>query len=515
MRRSDRREFLADVGRGMIIGSVGSTLAVEMGLASKALASEHAASLQFGALEPLVDLLQNTAPNRIIPVAVEKLRSGVELQQLAGAMALANARRFGGEDYDGYHTFMAIAPAYSMSRQYEGAAAALPVLKVLHRNARRIQDCGGGTSEVLHPVAIVEKPGKATGESIQRATRSADLERAERELAAAFNDGLETAFNDLLYSVQDEVDVHRVVLPWRAWAVLQLTGKEYAHALLRQSIHYCVDAEKSRLKNNRPEPGIRTTLPKLLDQYRLLGKTPGMRKVDDAWVEKMARQIYGPNRDQAADAVAAALAEGIDPEAIGEAISLASALLVLHDPGRKQAQPGKPVGSVHGASVGVHASDSANAWRNIARVTNDRNKFASLIAGAYHTAGQSRELLAEPYPRPQDRQRVTASDPKILLAQADSAIRNKDQAGACAAVHQYGALGFAAKPVFEMLLRYATSEDGALHAEKYFQTVSEEFRSVRAAFRWRHLEALARVTASEYGFAAPGYQEARQVLKLS
>ena len=41
--------------------------------------------------------------------------------------------------------------------------------------------------------------------------------------------------------------------------------------------------------------------------------------------------------------------------------------------------PGKPVGSVHGDSIGVHASDSANAWRNMACVANARNCFASLI----------------------------------------------------------------------------------------------------------------------------------------
>src|SRR2546422_3729010 len=35
---------------------------------------------------------------------------------------------------------------------------------------------------------------------------------------------------------------------------------------------------------------------------------------------------------------------------------------------------------------GVHASDSANAWRNMARVSNARNCFASLILGAYQVA---------------------------------------------------------------------------------------------------------------------------------
>ena len=68
--------------------------------------------------------------------------------------------------------------------------------------------------------------------------------------------------------------------------------------------------------------------------------------------------------------------------------------------------------------------------------------------------------------------------------------------------------------LFDLLLRYAISEDGALHAEKYYRTVSEEFASSRPAFRWRQLAALARVTASEHGWPAPGYAEARSLLKV-
>ena len=68
--------------------------------------------------------------------------------------------------------------------------------------------------------------------------------------------------------------------------------------------------------------------------------------------------------------------------------------------------------------------------------------------------------------------------------------------------------------MFDLLLRFAVSEDGALHAEKYYQTVADEFRSTRPAFRWRHLVALARVTASEYGRPAPGQAEARELLKV-
>jgi len=54
----------------------------------------------------------------------------------------------------------------------------------------------------------------------------------------------------------------------------------------------------------------------------------------------------------------------------------------------------------------------------------------------------------------------------------------------------------------------------ALHAEKYYRTVSEEFAR-KLAFRWRQFVALARITASEYGQAAPGHAEAGELLKVS
>ena len=216
--------------------------------------------------------------------------------------------------------------------------------------------------------------------------------------------------------------------------------------------------------------------------------------------------------------MAAALAEGYDPEDVGEAMSLAANQLLLRDPGRDTATISngkKLVGSVHGDSVGVHASDAINAWRNIARVSNHRNTVASLIVGAYHTAGQAGRSTAKPYPRSEHVEKIHDKDPKALLKNADGAIREKDQFQACAIIQRYGELGHDARPVFDLLLRYATSEFGALHAEKYYRTVSEEFVKTRPAFRWRQLVGLARVTASEYGNPAAGYQDARELLGLA
>ena len=67
---------------------------------------------------------------------------------------------------------------------------------------------------------------------------------------------------------------------------------------------------------------------------------------------------------------------------------------------------------------------------------------------------------------------------------------------------------------FDLLRRYAISEDGALHAEKFFRTCTEEFATTRPAFRWRQLCALARVTASEFGRPAAGVAETKELLKV-
>jgi hypothetical protein len=310
--------------------------------------------------------------------------------------------------------------------------------------------------------------------------------------------------------------VHRVVLAWRSWALLDLTGKEYAHTLLRQSVRFCVDEEGSlhRYKNSGEEK-LRELLPKLIERRGLSSRAPGDRQPDDAWIERMSHTIYASSREQAAEAVTEALSEGVGPEAVGEAISLAANQLVLHDPGRKREDsPQKPVGSVHGASVGVHASDAANAWRNISRVSNRRNTYASLIVGAYHTAGQAAGQNPQPYPFAEHSDKVRAVEPDALLHEAEAAIKAKDQSRATALVHRCGELSRPSRPVFDLLLRYAISEDGALHAEKYYRTVTEEFATTRPALRWRHLAGLARVTASEYGYPAPGVAEARRLLKV-
>lgn len=510
---SSRRQFLADISQGTLIATIGPALAAELGI-SAVYAEPASEALSFGEMEPLVCLMQETEAAKLQPLLLSQMKSGVPLKRLLAAGALANARTFGGEDYIGFHTLMAMMPALRMSASLPSAEQPLPVFKVLYRNTSRIQENGGRKAEVLHPIAAGAIAANA--DQLHEAMRRKDSAAAEQVFAALLKQSTDDAFDALLHCVQDDTEVHRTVLPYRAWDLLDVVGQEHAQTLLRQSLRYCLKAEGYR----RPEWEEHSqVLTKLLDEHKLLGRDPGTRSAEDSFIEKLSTTIFSGSPADASGAVAAALAEGFDPREIGEAISLAANQIVLRDHGRPPEWEfaGKPTGSVHGDSIGVHASDSINAWRNLSRVSHGRNAYACLILGAWQIARDcsTREFAKwEPVPSKRQVGTLTMKEPDALLKELDAMIRQNMQSHAAAVVQRYASLGHAAEPVFDLLLRFAVSEDGALHAEKYYQTVADEFRSTRPVFRWRHLVALARVTASEFGRPAPGQAEARELLKV-
>ena len=116
MFQKSRREFLSQVGQGMFVASVGSTLAVDLGLCPQLLAEEGPGRLDFGKLEPLVSLMQETPPTKLQPMLIEKLRGGMELPACFCGGVGQRPHTFGGEDYVGFHTMMALHPSYMMAR---------------------------------------------------------------------------------------------------------------------------------------------------------------------------------------------------------------------------------------------------------------------------------------------------------------------------------------------------------------------------------------------------------------
>ncbi len=504
MSTKSRREFLGQIGSGIGGVALGFVFAERLGIA-RAFELAPIARLRFGALDPLVDLIQATQADALLPLLVQRLRAGTALSELVAAGALANSRALGGTDYNGYHALMALLPSYDMAAQMPAPLAALPVLKVLHRTTRFIHDAGKSDADAIEPIE-----GAAQDTNLVDAMRRRDRDAAEQSLVALTARSPAAAYEQLQKVIRDDINVHRIVLAWRAFDLLRLTGDQHAATLLRQSVRFCIDEDTQRAKRGSPVSEIAALLPKLLEEHHLNERPRGTRAADDGWIEQQSATYFGADRATAAAAAAAALAEGFDPEAIGAALSLAATRLVLHDPGRKDESAGKPRGSMHGASVGIHASDSVNAWRHLARLGDAPNTFANLITAAFHTAGQSSQAGAEPFDHASEP--CTLSDPAALLREIDGRIRDRDQRAACIAARRYCELSHPADPLFSLLLGFAVSEDGALHSEKYFRTAQEEHAAARPAHRAPYLVALTRALASGFGFPAPGCEEARQLL---
>jgi len=403
-------------------------------------------------------------------------------------------------------------PSLEMSRLLSSGRRPLPVLKVLYRNAQQIQSVGGASKTTLAALHAAEHiDADDVGVQIRGACRKADFELGEKLLASVGDSPLD-AFNALQPAVQDDLNVHRFVFAHRTFGLVGLLGKEYSYSLLRQCVRLCADHERMRIEHKQAESPIRELMPRLLDQFKLAGRKLGKRDPGDAAVDELSRVIYSGPRDRAAEAAAAALAEGIDPEVVGEAISMASNLYVLRQGGDKW--------RTHGDSAGVHSSDATNAWRNMARIAESRHAISGLIVAAYHAGIQSAPFQTPPYPTDEHRALVKIADAAGLLAETEDAIRHNDQGRATAAIQIYGERGHAVDAVFDLMLKYAISEDGRLHGEKYFHTVREEYATTRPAFRWRQIVGLARVTASAFGynredahgFRAAGYEDACKLL---
>src|SRR5947209_5960801 len=154
---SHRREFLQEVSGGMLAVLVGPSLAAELGLAADDDKDDRAKTP--ARLAQLSHLIQQTPTEALLPALHAELKSGVTLKELIAAGALANARAFGGQDYNGYHSFMALCPSYAMAKALPEAESALPVLKVLYRTSTHIH--GARCADADHLVQV--EPAKLDG----------------------------------------------------------------------------------------------------------------------------------------------------------------------------------------------------------------------------------------------------------------------------------------------------------------------------------------------------------------
>src|SRR5262245_57590179 len=155
----------------MLAVLVGSGLAAELGLAAEDNKDDKAKTPTN--LVRLSQLIQQTPTKDLLPALHTQLKNGTSLKDLIAAGALANARAFGGQDYNGYHSFMALCPSYAMAMALPEKERALPILKVLYRTSTHIHGAHCAKEDHLGNVEAVKVDDKAPpGEQMREAARA-------------------------------------------------------------------------------------------------------------------------------------------------------------------------------------------------------------------------------------------------------------------------------------------------------------------------------------------------------
>jgi len=219
---TSRRAFLSDVGKGMLSAGLGTALVNDLGFSTSS-AEDGSDSVPLGEHSRLVELMRNTPAEKLQSLLAEKNLNGeADLKKLTAAGALANAITFGGCDYVGFHTAMAMLPALEMSRLLTSGRQPLPVLKVLYRNAQQIQSAGSSSKvalEAFHAAehAADDKIDVSLGLRIRDACRHADVDQGEKLFASATGSPSDV-FNLLPYRVRGIPDHStRVSVESRRW----------------------------------------------------------------------------------------------------------------------------------------------------------------------------------------------------------------------------------------------------------------------------------------------------------
>ena len=305
-----RREFLADVGRGMLVASLGSAVAADLGLAT-ASAAEGAGTLDFGKLEPLVALLQDTPPDKLMPVLVGEAQERHRPPHAGRGRGAGQRPRRSAASTTRATTRSWPSPRRSRwRRNCPRPQRPLPVLKVLYRNATHIQAKGGRKNEVLHPVKPTPVPrGRSGGEVLQEATRKNDPATAEGVFAGAGpgTPGGRLQPRPVLRPGRHQRPPRRAGVAGVGDARLHRQGARPHPAAPDGAV--LLQREPRRPADRHPDAPAEAARP--VQAGRARSSAPA--KADDAWVESLAKVIYGGGREKAADAVAAALAEGFAP----------------------------------------------------------------------------------------------------------------------------------------------------------------------------------------------------------
>jgi hypothetical protein len=472
-------------------------------------------------IEPLVQFIEETAPERIVEDTLARLRGGESIKKLVTASALAVTRSSDlppGHHGGPLHPLVGIHAMRSTVERVAGEQRFLPILQHVALCNKHIHHPGMGPYMLpdFEPVDAggVEATKKAFFAAVDRGVYNA----ADHHFLWLWKNVPPVEALDLLLTVavpKNALDDHYFIFPVFTWRALEWLGPEYVPVLMRPAVRYV-----SRF----PTPPAMPEITGLLDEYQLLERPLRPHTgADETSAIGLLGEAIG-RCDKYAEIprmLATALADGLSLEGTGEALSIGAASLFLR--------------SLTGNPMDVHLHTGANLRRYLLKLDglSLRNKLLALFT--WHTGPEVRSTQNRMEPAPQPRSEAVAALPyrtqtELLDALTESIYTQPPtdwskvtNLGLMRAVpevkntihlaQQYADLGYDAGTLISRLAEIVCHDNFTeMHAFKHHQATVEEFHATRAPWHWRHLVSAAQAAAISYGKNMETYEEAIELL---
>jgi len=473
-------------------------------------------------IEPLVQLVEETPPDRIVARVHDRLVAGTGFRDMLLASALAVVRSSDlppGHHGGPLHPLAGLHAVRHIAARLPGEYAMLPVIQHVAVANKHIH------SPAMGPFLLADAQPVSEGDSVEATIKAFRMAVGRGVYNAC--DHYFLYLLDRLSPMQvlehllevgipkNQLDDHYFLFPVFTWRALEYFGWDYARFIGRAPVRYVT----------RPTPP--TSLDEvdaLLDRYELLERDLRATTGEDETraVTALADEI-GRVNDFAAIPVmlARALADGLSLDGAGEALSVGGSTLFL------RSQTGNP--------MDVHINTGANTRRYLLRQPelSRRIKLQALLVWNTGPEVRMAERMLAPEPQPEPR-RVAALSFRTqdeVLREIETLIdrlpvgerlpaanlaswRSTDEVKHAAALAQhYADRGYSPEALITMLGKIACRDNFTeLHAFKHHQAAYEEFHATRPSLRWRHLVAAVQAAAISHGRIQDVWDHAAEVM---
>jgi len=473
-------------------------------------------------IEPLVQFVEETPPDRIVAATHDKLAVGTPVKEMLLASALAVVRSSDlppGHHGGPLHPLAGLHAVRHIAARLPGEYAMLPVIQNVAVANKHIHSPAMGPFILADAKPVSEKDDvEATLQSFRYAVSRGVYNACDHYFLYLLERLSPMQVLEELLQVaipKNQLDDHYFLFPVFTWRALEYLGWEYARFIGRAPVRYIT----------RPtDPTSLEEIDRLIDKHGLLERELRARTGDDetAAITALADEIGRCSKfTEIPEMVAQALGDGLSLEGTGEGLSVGGSTLFL------RSQTGNP--------MDVHINTGANTRRYLLRQPelSVRTKLRALLM--WHTGPEvrmaQRMLAPDIQPEPERVAALPFHTQSELLGEIEQLIgslpvgerlpaanlaswRSTDEVKQAAALaQQYADRAYSPETLITLLGKIACRDNFTeMHALKHHQATYEEFHATRPSLRWRHLVAAVQAAAISHGRIQDIYEHAAEVM---